>query len=273
MEIAERLGAPRKVVQTYLNRLAARGVIEKRVLGRRAVIYCLREDEEDSRKPGNPPPAGGRRVGRLYTKTRMRVARVLEEVLQREGCVSVGVLMRMLHITHSKAYYVMHVLMRVGSGVKVVVGRTAILCRDRAVAEEAVARIRETIHRLAVASGMRYATAPEMLQMALKDRDAYALLSKFVPLRRGVEAFPPSVLAFVNAVLKSLYGEPLKASNRRVYVVTPQPRPEHGFEIIDSVDRYTLAVSLPDDVVALQGADVNDVALQALEQLLARYRS
>ncbi len=271
LEIAGKLGAPRKVVQTYLNRLAARGVIERRVLGRRAVIYCLREDEEDSRKPGNPPPVGGRRVTGLYAKTRERLTRTLE-ILQRDGCISVGALMRTLNVTHTKAYHMMHVLLSLQRGVKVVIGKTAVLCRDRAAAEEAIARLREAIHSLAVGNRMKYATPKKILQIATRDRNAYELLSRYIPLKRNADKFPPLALTFVKDVLESLYGEPLRRRNGRVYVVTPQPRPEHGFEIIDSVDRYTLAVSLPDDVVALQGADVNDVALQALEQLLQRYR-
>ena len=44
LEIAERLGISRKAVQTYLNRLAAKGLVEKRTFGRRAVIYCVRGD-------------------------------------------------------------------------------------------------------------------------------------------------------------------------------------------------------------------------------------
>ena len=265
LEIAAKLGISRKVVQTYLNHQVARGVIEKRVLGQRAVMYCAKE--------------GGvsRRVKRgasvLYTKTRERMERVLE-LLSRYGCVSVGTLMRVMGITHTQAYHMLRVLLLMRQGVKMRIGNTAVLCRDRAAAEEATARIRETVHRLAVANGMRYATAVKILQVALIDREAYELLSKFIPLRRNMTRFPPLILTFIAAVLESLYGEPLKAGNKRIYVVAPQPR---GYvpDVVDSAEAHTVRVGLPDDVAVLMHNvdDVNEAVLQALGQLLQRYKS
>jgi predicted transcriptional regulator len=277
LEIAERLRMSRKVAHVYLNRMAARGVVEKRVVGKRAVMYCVREGDEGrgaSHMPGgSPAPAESyvRRSG-LYTEMRMRMERVLE-VLQREGCISVGALMRKLNVTHTKAYYAMRVLLLLRQGVKVRIGRTAVLCRDRVVAEETISRLREAVHRLAVGSGMKYVTASKVLRAALRDGEVYALLGRFVPLKRNSETFPPAVLKFVDAVLESLYGEPLKAGNRHVYVVT-QPRAGHGFEIIDSVETHAVRINLPDDVAtALQGvSDVDEIVLQALEQLLTQYR-
>jgi hypothetical protein len=44
-------------------------------------------------------------------------------------------------------------------------------------------------------------------------------------------------------------------------------------DIRDGADMHTVQVELPSDLAeALQG-DVNEIVLQALEQLLARYRS
>ena len=277
LEIAERLGISRKAVQAHLNRLAAKGLVERRTLGRRAVIYCVRGDggRGDSRKPGDSPASTGRRRARrggLYTKTRERAERVLE-ILQRNGCVSVGVLMRMLRITHAKAYHVLRIVLLMHQGAKMIIGRTAVLCRDRAATEETISQLRDAIHRIVVQSGMRYVTAAKVLQAVLKGRATFELFSRFIPLRRGMSRFPPVVLTFINDILRSLYGEPLKAGNKRVYVVAQQPRAGHGFDIIDSVDRQTVAVNIPEDLAAaLEGADVNEMALQALEQLLTRYR-
>jgi DNA-binding Lrp family transcriptional regulator len=266
LEIAMKLNMSRKVVQMRLNRLAAKGFVEKRILGKRAVIYCYRTEE------GNRGRRVKRGVSGLYTKTRERLTRTLE-ILQHNGCISVGMLMRIMDISHTKAYYMLHVLLLMRLGVKLKIGKTAILCRDRAAAEETVTRIREVIHRLAVENGMKYATAVKVLQAALRDGDAYKLLSRFIPLRHNMRRFPPLVLTFVKDVLESLYGEPLKAGNKHVYIVAPRPRAEHGIEIIDHADVQVVTVSLPSDLaVALQGADINELVLQALEQLLQRYK-
>jgi predicted transcriptional regulator len=277
LEIATRLGMSRKVVQTYLNRLAARDAVEKRTLGRRAVMYCVKEDGESiGHKPRDSPATEGRRVRRdagLHAKTQERLAQTLE-LLKRNGCVSVGALMRMLRISHSKAYHVMRVLLLLRQGVKVRIGNTAVLCRDRAAAEETVARLRDAVHRLVTENGMRYATAPKVLQAAVKDRETFELLSRFVPLRRNAERFPPALLKFVDDVLRTLYGEPLRYRRRTVYIVS-QPRQDYTISVTDSVETHTIQVKLPDDLAALMYNvdNINEVALQALEQLLARYRT
>jgi len=282
VEIAERLGMTRKTVQMYLSRLAARDLVEKRVLGRRAVMYCVKEGGEGaSHKPGDSSLAAtevrrterdGGGAYRLFKATRRRMAQVLE-LLQRDGCISVGTLMRALGVTHTRAYYMSRVLLLLRKGVKVTIGNTAVLCRDRAAAEETIARLRETIHRLAVENGMRYVTPTKILQVALRDRDAYKLLSRFVPLSRGMERFPPALLKFVDDVLRTLYGEPLKLRRKTVYVVSPQPRGDYTVNVTDSVDKHVVRVNLPDDLAtALQGVAVEDLTLQAIEQLLQRYR-
>jgi hypothetical protein len=284
----------------YLNRLAARGLVEKRRLGRRAVMYCMKKDgegvghdslastggrrleeqrvEEETallRRAGRSGDGAGRSgdgAYKLHTKTRKRLAQA-EKLLGREGCISVGTLMRMLNVTHSKAYHVLRVMLLSRQGVKVMIGNTAVLCRDRAAAEEAVARLRETVHRVVVKNDMRYATPTKVLQAMLRDREAYELLSRFIPLRRNMERFPPLVLTFINDVLQSLYGEPLRRRNGRVYAVAPQPRAEHGFEVVDSVETHVVRVSLPDDIAAALQGDANEAVLQALEQLLTRFRT
>jgi hypothetical protein len=259
-EVALRLDVAYETARTYLQRLVKNGLAEKKLVGRHAV-YCARDV--------NIAPRGAHK---LYTKTRMRVAQMLE-TLQRGGCVSVAGLMRMMRISHTEAYHLVRVAVATGIGVRMKISNTVILCRDRAAAEELIRRLKETVHRLAVENKMRYATTQKILHVALKDRDAYELLSRFVPLRRNMSNFPPATLAFVSDILHTLYGEPLKRRHGRVYTVT-QPRADHGIEIADSIDKQTIAVNLPDDLVAaLRGADVKDLTLQAIEQLLRRYRT
>jgi predicted transcriptional regulator len=259
-EVAARLGVAYNTARKYLKRLVNKGLVEMRRVGR-YVMYCVVEREE-------LVPRG---VHKLHIETRRRMHKVVE-LLQRDGCVSVSALMRIMRINHTKAYHLMRVSLLTGRGVKVRVGNTAVLCRDRETADEVISRIRETVHRLAVENGMRYATPTKILQAALRDRDAYELLSVFIPLRRNMDKFPPAVLKFVDDILRSLYGEPVRYRRKTVYVVT-QPRDYTVSLVTDSAETRPVQVKLPDDLaVALQGANVNEVVLQALEQLLQRYR-
>jgi len=163
---------------------------------------------------------------RTLRRTRRRRAQKVAErvdvaagLVAERGCIKTSVLMRELDISHSEAFYALRLLQ--GRVVEVVIAeRVAIWCRDRASAEELLKRLRETVHRLAVANGIRYATPKKILQAALKDRDAHELLRAFIPLSRNATRFHPVALAFIRDVLSQLYGEPLKYSNNKyVYIV------------------------------------------------------
>jgi hypothetical protein len=167
-------------------------------------------------------------LGRTLRRTRRRrVQKVAERVdvaarlVEGRGCVSTSTLMRELGASHSEAFYAMCLLQWQGRVVEVVVAnKIAIWCRDRETAETLARQLKETVHRLAVENGMKYATPKKILQAALGDRDAYALLSAFIPLSRNAARFHPVALAFIRDVLHQLYGEPLKYSNNKyVYIV------------------------------------------------------
>ncbi len=144
-------------------------------------------------------------------------ARLVEE----RGCVATATLMRELGVSHSEAFYALRLLQLQNRVVEIAVAdKVAIWCRDGATAEELVQRLKESVHRLATSNGMRYATPKKILQAALRDRDAYELLSAFIPLSRHATRFHPLAPAFVRHILHQLYGMPLKYSNHRyVYVV------------------------------------------------------
>jgi len=156
--------------------------------------------------------------------------------------------------------------------VAVVVGRTAVWCRDRVAAETLVERLRGAVHRLALSNNMRYATPAKILHAVQKDREAYALFSKYIPLSRIDARFSAVALAFADGILRLLYGEPLRRMRRKTVYAVSEPRaPE--IDIRDSVDKMTVSVNIPDDLAtALSGADANEVVLQAIEELLQRYR-
>ncbi|MEM4965092.1 MAG: hypothetical protein QXT13_13175, partial [Pyrobaculum sp.] len=260
-EVATRLGVAHATARTYLERLATRGLAVKKKIGRVA-LYCIAKEDVE--------PSG---VYKSNMETRMRLSRV-EKLLAQYGCVSVTVLARELRISHSQTSHLMRVMLLMGRGVKMVVGKTAVLCRDRKAAEDTIARLRETVHRLAVENMIKYATPSKILQIIKNDKEAYSLFSKFIKLSRIDESFSATALAFADAILKSLYGEPALRQQRRLIYVVTQPRPEHGIEITDSVDGYRLYVNLPDGLAeVLRGADADQVILRALEQMLQKFRT
>jgi DNA-binding MarR family transcriptional regulator len=261
-EVAETLGIRYKSAHRLLKRLERRGLLAKKAVGRVAV-YCGDASlvEFLLNKKRNKKVKGWERL---------TAARAL---LQREGCVSTYALRRALGVDSEEARYTAAQLVEEGEAVVVVVGRTAIWCRDRAVAEATVERLRETVHRLVVANNMRYATPSKVLRAVQGDREAYALFSRFIPLSRIDARFSAVALAFADGVLRLLYGEPVARMRRKTVYAVSQPRPLE-LDIRDRIDKNIISVNIPDDLAAaLSGADVDEVVLQAIEQLLARYRT
>lgn len=261
-EVAESLGMRYNSAYKLLRRLEGRGLLRKKFIGRVA-MYCGDEQLVDSLLMK-------RRNSKVKGVERMAETRVL---LARWGCVSTYTVRRALNVSMEMADYVMRQLMEGGEAVEVVIGRTAIWCRSRAEAETFVERLRDTVHRLVTSNNMRYATPTKVLRAVLGDREAYALFSRLIPISRLDERFTPVALAFMNGILRLLYGEPaLRGRRKTVYVVT-QPR-ELIIDVRERVDKKTVSINLPDDLAtALQGGDVDQVVLHAIEQLLARYRT
>jgi DNA-binding transcriptional ArsR family regulator len=259
-EVAQRLGISEESARKQLKRLERRGAVEKKLVGR-VVLYCA---SEGGMVELRRPPVRG-----LDVEMRIKQACGL---LEREGCAPTAVLKDALNLNHSNAFHLMMRAVEHGC-VKVAVGGTAVWCRSRAAAEKLMKQLRETVHKLAISNKMRYATPVKILQAALKDRDAYALLSRFVVLRRNVVRFPPVAIRFVDCVLRSLYGEPMRLRRKTVYIVS-QPREDYTINITDSVDTHVVPVKLTDDLAAaLEGVNVDEVVHQALEQLLQKYRT
>ena len=264
-EVADRFGFVRKSAYSRLERLARLGVLEKRPLGKRAVVFCVKEGAE-------LPPR--RRSRRTNAKVQERAERVLS-LLSREGCASFRGLSMALGVGHTPVRYVMRLLLSRGRAAEVIIGKTAIWCRDREAAVELVERLRETVRRLT--AGFRYATPSRVLHMIAQDREAYALFSRFVSLRPAMyglrEYFPPQTLAFVDSILSSLYGDPMRYSpHKNVYTVAQPRQGLGGIVIRGEADVEKVEVSLPDDLAeALRGTDAEEVVLQAIEHLLARY--
>lgn len=262
-ELMQRLGISKITARKRLRRLERRGLVEGRRVGR-VVLYCVKEGVQVAASPQPSRPLGP------VAGTRRRMEEVAEVVI-REGCVSTSTLVRKYGVSHTQVFHVLRLLQWEGRVVEVVVGNTALWCRDRDAAEAFVERLRETVHRLALSNNMRYASPSKILRAVQRDRDAYALFSQVVPLGRADGSFSPATLAFASSLLRTLYGEPMVRSQRKAVYIVAQPR---GLEIaVRDLDKKTITVDIPADLAtALRGADVNEVVIQAIEQLLARYK-
>jgi len=263
-ELMQRFGISKTTARKRLRRLERRGLVEKRRVGR-VVLYCVREGVQVAASPQPSRPLGP------VAGTRRRMEGVVEVVV-REGCVTTSTLIRRYGFSHTQAFHVLRLLQWEGRVVETVVGNTALWCRDRATAEAFVERLREAVHRLAVSNGFRYVSPSKILRAVQRDRDAYALFSQVVPLSRIDDSFSPAALAFANSLLRMLYGEPVLRNQRKAVYIVAQPR-ELDIAIRDRVDKKTITVDIPHGLAtALRDADVNEVVIQAIEQLLARYK-
>jgi uncharacterized protein (DUF2384 family) len=258
-DVAKVLGVSRYTAKLRLSRLRRRGVL--RVVWRmRTAWWCV---------PGAEPPTAPRTVPGRRERTNELIKKV--EALIGGGCATTAALMKALGLSHTQAIYALRLLQAQGRLVEVVVGNVALWCRDRGAAETAVERLRETVHRLAVANNMRYATPTKILNAVQSNEEARTFFRMFVPQSRNAH-FSPAALAFVNFILHSLYGEPIMRSRRKTVYIVSQPQP-----LAIDVRSYTdmrVQVELPSDLAeALQGANVDEAVLQALEQLLRRYKA
>jgi hypothetical protein len=148
--------------------------------------------------------------------------------------MSTSALLKTLGLRYSSLRHVLTLLMSQGRAVEVVIGRTAIWCRDRRAAEELAAKLKDAAHRLA--SRGRHVTPSRLLRMVQEDGETYALFSRFIPLSRFSEdRLHPVALSFANAILKSLYGEPIKYSLRRHVYLVSSPRRDLGGVVIREV--------------------------------------
>jgi hypothetical protein len=265
-EVAERLEILPKSAQERLRRLERRGVLKKKFVNRVAV-YCVKEGAQLP-----PPLTRGPRV-----ETLRRTDQIVD-LLTREGCISSSALCKTLGLGYTTVRYITAMLLSQGRTVEVIVGKTAIWCRDRETAEELVAKLREAAHRLA--SRGRYITPSRLLQMVRRDKEAYGLFTKFIKLSRiDGDHIGPVALAFASSILASLYGDPIRyASHKRVYLVSPHPRQDLGDIAIRDGANSVVTVSLSPDLAAVlkdaerRNASVEEVVVQAVEQLLARFR-
>jgi hypothetical protein len=161
---------------------------------------------------------------RGQTKRVTKRTQEVVEILRADGCVTTSALQAALGLNHSEAYHTLATLKKAGKAVEVVLGKTSIWCRDEEVARRAVEELKSEVRRLLCSNGrMRYATPSRVLELAESDRQAREVFSRYIRLdKTRLQSYKPPALAFADAVLRELFGEPQfwRHRERPVYLVT-----------------------------------------------------
>jgi len=255
-DVAKTIGISRYNGWARLHRLKRRGVL-KVVWVRRKAWWCV---------PGARPPVFRRVVpGSRRRRKTTDLLRKVEELLE-GGCVATSALMRALGFSHTQAFYAFRLLQAEGRAVKTKLGRVAIWCRDRETAVRFLEELRGEVVRLVKQHRARYVTPKRLLGFIASDARARKLFSRFIDVRS------PSATAYgaLATLLEMVYGDPVAKS---IYHTAQQRQKGIEIRVVDSVEKEKVVVNLtPDLAVALGDVD-SETVLQAIEQLLQRYRS
>ena len=138
-------------------------------------------------------------------------------IVESHGCVTTTAVMSESGLSHTEAYYVLQLLQAHNNATKVVVGKTAIWCKDGETAERTLDVLTSTVQRLLCANGMRYATPTRVTNLIMSDRQAFKLFAKYIQLDRTKRlGYRPVALTFIDALLRRV-GDPVR---NNVYYVT-----------------------------------------------------
>jgi len=140
------------------------------------------------------------------------------------GCVTTTKIEDALGLGHSMVYYALQMLKNNKMVVEVVLGKLAIWCADEETARRAIEELKSEVRRLICRNGRtRYATPKKLLELVELDKYASKTFSRYVSLAKTKKlAYKPQALAFADALLRELFGEPqFKRGDRGpVYFVT-----------------------------------------------------
>jgi hypothetical protein len=173
--------------------------------------------------------------------------------------------MRELMLSHSQALYALRLLQRRGRVVETVVGKVALWCRDRESATAFLEEMKREVVRLVEQNRLRYIRPKQLFELIIRDAKAREVFGRVIDVKTSPSAKAYGVL---KALLEAMYGKPVAKS---VYY-TAQPSVNINIDIRDETGEHVPVVLPPHLALALRNADVNEVVLQAIEQLLARYR-
>ena len=140
------------------------------------------------------------------------------------GCTTTATIEDALGLGHSMVYYALRLLKNNKMVVEVVLGKHAVWCVDEETAKRSIEELKSVVRRLLCNNGrIRYATPKRVLELIESDKYARKVFSKYVSLGRPKRGkYKPTTLAFVDSVLRELFGEPQfqRYRERPVYFVT-----------------------------------------------------
>jgi hypothetical protein len=154
-----------------------------------------------------------------------RVASRLQHVYElvvSAGCVTTVSVEDALGLRHSEAFYALALLKSSGKVVETLIGRYALWCRDEETAKRVIEELKSEARRLLCSNG-KYATPSRILELVESDRQAREVFSRYIPLDKTKKlSYKPQALAFADAVLRELFGEPQfrRYRDRPIYLVT-----------------------------------------------------
>jgi hypothetical protein len=255
VDAARRLGIRVGTAQMRLRRLRRRGVLRVVWAGGTA-WWCV---------PGAEPPTAPRVVPRRREGT----SEVMQKIdqLVGGGCAATAALMKALGLSHTQAFYALRLLQAEGRAVEVALGRVALWCRDRDAAQKFIETLKAEVLRLVSQHGLRYVTPKRLFELVARDAKAREVFSHIISVKP-----PPSASAYsvLKALLGAAYGAPISKS---IYY-TAQPSNSINIDIRETVgERVSVALTpdLAETLAATQDAD--SLVLQAIEQLLQRYKT
>jgi len=138
------------------------------------------------------------------------------------GCVTTTKIEDALGLGHSMVYYALQMLKNNKMVVEVVLGKIAIWCADEETARRVIEELKSEVRRLLCRNGrIRYATPKKVLELIESDKQARVAFAKYVSLNKTEKlAYKPQALAFADALLRELFGEPqFKRDRGSVYFV------------------------------------------------------
>jgi len=258
-ELIQRFGISKTTARKRLRRLERRGLVERRRVGR-VVLYCAREGVQVAASPQpsrSPGPVAG---------TRRRMEEVAGLVV-REGCITTSTLILRYGVSHTQAFHVLRLLQYEGRVVEVVVGNTALWCRDRDAAQRFVEELAAVVRRLVEQHRLRYVTPKRLFQLIANDPQARQAFSRIV----NIKTPSASVYSVLKTLLDAVYGKPISKS---IYYTQQAAVNSVSIDIKDKeVGEYVAVRLTPDLAEALSAqSDVDSLVIQAIEQLLQRYR-
>ncbi len=142
------------------------------------------------------------------------------------GCTTTTAIQDALGLNHTRAYYALQFLRDNEMVVEVVLGKVAIWCADEESARRTVEELKSEVRRLLCNNrgyATRYVTPKKALELVESDKRAREIFSRYVMFNKTkYKSYRPLALAFIDAILRELFGESQFRRSRggSVYLIT-----------------------------------------------------